>query len=156
MTKKEGEGVPNVANRKEQKTETLPQPLETGKLNIEGEDVLQNLRITNLDRVIIGNLNVNSIAGKFDELKLKVENRVDILILTETKLDDSFPTAQFQIDGYKCPYRQDRNRNEGGVFMSERIFQANNTITFFPDVVFQMDDHQGPIESLFIEIKLRK
>ena len=58
--------------------------------------------------------------SKFDELKIIVKNKVHILILTETKLDESFPTAQFDIDGYKSPYRQDRNRNGGGVLIYVR------------------------------------
>ena len=85
--------------------------------NLEGQDMLHKLRIQNLGRIVIGSLNVNSLVGKFDELKIKVKGKVDILILTETKLDHSFPTAQFYIEGYKCPYRQDRNINGGGVLI---------------------------------------
>ena len=33
---------------------------------------------------------------------------IDILIITETKLDDSFPEAQFFIEGFLKPYRLDR------------------------------------------------
>ena len=73
-----------------------------------------------MDRIVIGNLNVNSIVSKFDELKILVKVKVDILILTETKLDESFPAAQFNIEGYKSPYRQDRNRNGGGVLINVR------------------------------------
>ena len=84
------------------------------------QDILQNLRTKNVDRIVIGNLNVNSIVSKFDELKILVKDKVDILILTETKLDESFPAAQFNIEGYKSPYRQDINRNGGGVLIYAR------------------------------------
>ena len=52
----------------------------------------------NENRLIIGNLNINSISNKFDQLKLFVQGKVDILIVTETKLDSTFPTSQFKID----------------------------------------------------------
>ena len=33
--------------------------------------------------------------------------KVDILIVAETKIDASFPTAQFSAEGYHKPYRLD-------------------------------------------------
>ena len=55
-------------------------------------DFLRMLRVKNVNRIIIGNLNINSISNKFDQLKLFVQGKVDILIVTETKLDSIFPT----------------------------------------------------------------
>ena len=69
------------------------------------------------NRLIIGNLNINSISNKSDQLKLFVQGKVDILIVTETKLDSTFPTSQFMIDKYSEPYRFDRNRNGGRVLI---------------------------------------
>ena len=40
----------------------------------------------------------------------------DIVGISETKLDDTFPVNQFSIDNYKL-YRQDRNSKGGGVMM---------------------------------------
>ena len=40
----------------------------------------------------------------------------DILLISETKIDSSFPTAQFHIDGYII-YRSDRNENGGGLLL---------------------------------------
>ena len=60
-----------------------------------------NLRNININRLIIGNLNISSISntGKFNKLKLLVQA---FLIITESKLDESFPSNQFQIDQLKC------------------------------------------------------
>ena len=33
----------------------------------------------------------------------------DILLITETKLDNTFPVSQFSIDGFSMAYRLDRN-----------------------------------------------
>ena len=56
---------------------------------------LRNIRLKNMDRIVLANLNINSIRNKFDQLKTIIEDNVDILVLTETKIDDSFPEAQF-------------------------------------------------------------
>ena len=45
------------------------------------------------------------------KLKFLLQREIDILVLTETKLDNSFPTNQFLIEGYSKPFRLDRNRN---------------------------------------------
>ena len=42
---------------------------------------------------------------------------VDILVITGTKLDNSFPTLQFLVKGFPEPLRLDRNRNRGGVMI---------------------------------------
>ena len=54
---------------------------------------LKNIRLKNTNRVIIGNLNINSLPNKFAQLQEIVLMYADILILKETKLDDSFPTS---------------------------------------------------------------
>ena len=77
---------------------------------------LRDIRIKNIGRVIVATLNINSIAGKFEQLKFLVTNNIDVLILTETKIDNSFPERQFIIDGYSKPYRLDIN-SHGGVII---------------------------------------
>ena len=57
------------------------------------------------DRLIISHLNVNALRNKFEFLVPLVKDNVAILMLSETKLDSSFPHAQFSIEGYSKPYR---------------------------------------------------
>ncbi len=45
---------------------------------------------------------------------------VDILIIAETKIDDTFPKSQFTIKGFMKPCRYDRNRNGGGMLIYVR------------------------------------
>ena len=47
-------------------------------------------------------------------LEETITNKVDILLISETKLDSSFLFSQFHIDGFAAPYRLDRNQNGGG------------------------------------------
>ena len=60
---------------------------------------LKDIKLKNINHVIIAQLNINSPRNKFDFLKETVTGFVDILLISESKLDDSFPTAQFQING---------------------------------------------------------
>ena len=77
----------------------------------------------NKDRVILANLNINSIRNKFSSLQELVSNNIDVLIIEETKLDDTFPEGCFTIPGYKNPFRKDRDVHGGGimVFVKEDI-----------------------------------
>ena len=70
--------------------------------------------------MVIGNLNINSISNKFDNLKLIIQGKNDILVITETETDSTFPLNQFGIKGLSKPYRFDRNGNGGGVFIYVR------------------------------------
>lgn len=78
------------------------------------DNILKNIRVKNVNKIIFGTLNINSLAPKFDQLKEVIGKNIDILTIQETKLDSSFPVAQFLIDGYSERYRMDRNRHGGG------------------------------------------
>ena len=65
---------------------------------------LKELRQKNLNRPIIAQLNINSIRNKFEFLEKVICDNLDILLISETKLDDSFPSAQFLLDEFSKPY----------------------------------------------------
>ena len=61
---------------------------------------------------------MNSFLDKFDELKILCNSTIDVLlVVTETKLGDSFPSFQFHIEGYSILYREDGNHNGVGVLI---------------------------------------
>ena len=72
--------------------------LQKKKQSLNANDILSNLKVRVNNKLIIGNLNKNSIAGKFDQLKLMVQYKVDILVLTETKIGFTFLNKQFHIE----------------------------------------------------------
>ena len=76
---------------------------------------------------IIGHLNINSIHNKFEMLPMSVAQYVDILMLSETKLDSTFPSIQFLINGFSVPNRLDRNSKDGGI-----SFYVRDKITVLP------------------------
>ena len=59
-------------------------------------------------------LNINKLGNKFEALTHIIYNNINLLQISEVKLEDSFPIAQFQIKGLSVAYRYDRNGKAGG------------------------------------------
>ena len=98
--------------------------------------------------IIIAYLNINSMRNKFDFLKVIISNKIDILGIAETKLDDTFPTKQFALDGFHSLFRYDRNRYGGGILVyAKHGIQAE-----------ELKEYQLPrdIECGFVEINIEK
>ena len=74
---------------------------------------IKEIRIGNANKVIIDNLNINSIRNKFEQSRETVLKYIDILVVTETKLDETFLESLFLMDGFSNPYRLDSNKNVG-------------------------------------------
>ena len=50
-------------------------------------------------------------------IKFVIDNIIDIFLISEAKLDDSFPTAQFLIEDFGTAYRHGRNFKGGGLLL---------------------------------------
>ena len=72
------------------------------------------------EKIIVGHLNINSIRNKFDALSFIIDTNIDILLISETKLDDSFSSVQFRLKELLTPYRLDRNSKGGGLLLHLR------------------------------------
>ena len=53
---------------------------------------LKDIRLSNVNRLVIAQFNINSLRNKFEALTEIGSDTIDILVLTETKLDQTFPT----------------------------------------------------------------
>ena len=73
----------------------------------DAQQLLKNNCKSNVNKLIFGQLNISELIKGF----------VDIFMIFETKLDDSFPEGQFFIDGYHTPFRYDRNGNGSGILL---------------------------------------
>ena len=62
-------------------------------------------------------LNINYIRNKLGLMETMFTHDIDILMITVTKLDDSFPASQFEIDGFNIPFRLGRNKNGGSILL---------------------------------------
>ena len=111
--------------------------------NISLSECLSNLRQRNLNH-LLADININSIKNKFDQLVSSIKNNIDILMISETKIDNSFPTMQFHIEGY-CIYRLDRNEYGGGILVYVR--------EDIPSKLIPMQS--SSVEGFFIELNLR-
>ena len=116
--------------------------------SVEALTFLKEYRSRNKDKVIIANININSIRNKISSLKEIISKNVDILVIEETKIDDTFPENYFVIPGYKKPYRKDRNANGGGILVYVREDIPSKEV-----ISTALDPN---IEGLFIEINLKK
>ena len=63
---------------------------------------------------------------------------IDVLVITETELDNSFPTLQFLVKGFAEPFRLDRNRNGGGVMIYIRDDILNIMVDFYQNKFSQV------------------
>ena len=99
------------------------------------------------DKLIMGHLNINPMRNKSDALSLIVKNNVDILMISETKLDDSFTTAQFLLHGFSAPCRLDTNSKGGGIPLYIR--------KDIPSRLLNSKSKTGT-ETISVEINLRK
>ena len=56
---------------------------------------LKNLGIENPASPTFAYLNINSIKNKFNDLQELIKGNINVVMITETKIDASFTTAQF-------------------------------------------------------------
>ena len=107
---------------------------------------LNSLCKDNLDKLIFAHLNINSVRNKFDYLFEQIRGNVDILLVLETKIDDSFPQGLFVVDSFSAPYRLDRNCLGGGLTLFVREDIPSDLLTI----------EEKSIESFYVELNLRK
>jgi hypothetical protein len=97
---------------------------------------------------LLCHLNINSLRHKVHDLKPFMHRLQPVLMaIAETKLDDSFPNAQFIIEDYHPPIRHDRNAHGGGLMAYVR--------TDIPcRQLHQLKSNH--VESLFLELFIKK
>ena len=81
---------------------------------------------------------------KFEMLTNIIQGKLDILLVSETKIDISFPSGQFIIPRFVPPYRFDRNNKGGDLLLYLREDIASKII-----FVFKL-----PIDCFLIEVNL--
>ena len=116
--------------------------------------ILSNLRINNINKIIIGHLNINSIQNKFEHLKYLIVENLNVLLISETKLNNTFPQCQFLLHGFHTPYREDHtpyredHTDKGGgllLYVRDHITCRNIKFNFCT-----------AIEAIVVEINLKK
>ena len=94
--------------------------------------ILQEDRIKFHNNPLLGYLNINSLRNKVTDLRIIFKGlSLDYFVLSETKLDESFPTAQFTLEGYTIRSRKDRDKCGGGLIE----FVKNGFIEYTSDKI---------------------
>ena len=108
-----------------------------------GTDEDSACEYSDFNRLIIRQLNINSIRNEV--LKTTVSDNLDILVITESKFDSSFPAGQFCMEGFSPPFRLDRNIDGGGI-----LIYVREDIT-----CRELKDHPlNNVEGIFLELKV--
>ena len=100
--------------------------------SLDAKQVLRGIRKSNINKLVFGQLNINSLRSKHGMLSEMVKGFVNVFMISETKLDDSFPGGQFFKESYHTLFKFDQNGN-GGVFyyMSARTYQLKSSTVIF-------------------------
>ena len=77
-----------------------------------------------------------------------VTEYIDILMISETKLDNTFPYALHHLKDFSNPYRLDRNCHGGGIL----VYVRDN----IPSNLVKLDQNFENFEGFFIELELSK
>ena len=91
----------------------------SNKSKSKGNDInkLKLVRKKYLIKLVVANLNINSIRNEFEALMQNVSGGVALLTISETKTDERFPKSQFLIKCFSDPFRIDRNFHRGGILL---------------------------------------
>ena len=99
--------------------------LEKAKSHILGLDGWNRLSKEHQNNPIVDCLTINSLRNKINDLReICRKSQIHVLCIDVTKHDESFPDAQFHLEGYQQPaFRKDRNKNGGGkiVYVKEGL-----------------------------------
>ena len=86
----------------------------------DAEDLFKDIaefKQTHQNNFVFIHINVNSIRHKFALLQeILSKHHIDYLAISESKLDESFPDAQFSVQGYNI-FRQDYTASSGGLIV---------------------------------------
>ena len=111
-------------------------------------NTLKNPRIKHPKKVCLSHININSIRNKLDSLFEFSYGLVDFLAVSESKLNSSFPTGQFNLSGFRTPFRKDLSGKNGGLL----VYVKSN----IPSKMLKIPDCPNDIQVIPVEINLKK
>ena len=84
---------------------------------------LCSLKLRNVNLLIFGQINMNFIGNKFELIFSLVSDNTDVLLIFETKIDNTFSVSQLCVPGYSVPLGLDCTGNGEGImlFLKEHI-----------------------------------
>ena len=114
-------------------------------------DYLKDVKTKQPKNLKIAHININSLRNKFDYMHNVLANGLlDILCITETKLDETFRPNLFKCTGYRC-YRKDKSCNSGGMMIFIREDIPHSRLA-----KYEINDKSCHIECMVIHIQMKK
>ena len=95
--------------------------------------------------MIIGQLRINSLRNKCDCLVQQITENFDDLMVSKTKVYNSFPVGQLLLDGYDAPIRLNRDIHGRDLILFIREDITCKTLSL----------ENRPVERFYAEINLR-
>ena len=95
------------------------------------QHVLKTLRCNKQaysNKLIFAHVIINFIRNKFEFLSAQVKGNMDVLMVSETKIGNSFPVGNFSIDGSRTSDWLDRDSNSGGIMQYVREDISSNLL----------------------------
>ena len=83
--------------------------------------------------------------NKLEFLKEEIQDNIDILMISETKIDASFPIDKFLLNHYSTTFCLDCIAHGGGILLYVREGISSKLLLV----------EENPIEAFFVEINLR-
>ena len=134
----------NVDSKSENEREIQDEPQKCENFT----DFLFNIRQKHSNKIIMAHININSPRNKFDMLTNSATEYIDILMVSETKLDNTFLYALYHLKDFSNPYRLDRNCHGGRIL----VYVRDN----IPSNLVKLDQNFDNFEDFFIELELSK
>ena len=109
---------------------------------------LFNIRKHHSNEIIMAHANINYLRNKFDMLTNSVTEYIDKLMISETKLDDTFLHVLYHLKDFSNPYRLARNSHGGGILIYLRDNIASHLV--------KLSQKFENFECFFIKLELYK
>ena len=112
------------------KTEKI---FKTKKINVKC-DLKNDLKFLKKSKrkIVVGQININSIRNKLDPVMAAVAGFIEILFITETKIQSTFCKSQFYLNDQNFPYKNDRHTNGGSILVYVRDDRIKFNVKVYP------------------------
>ena len=112
----------------------------------ENNSSIIDLRKENSSNALLMHLNINSIQNKFEDLTILNRSlKAQILVISQTKIDRSYPDSQFKLQGYNM-FHKDRAKGEGGLLVY--------TSTTIPSRKLTLPTTYKTLEAIAVDVKI--
>ena len=91
-------------------------------------DFLFSIRKHHSNKTIMAHININFLRNKLDMFLNSVSKYIDILTISEIRLDDTFPHALYDLKDFSNPYGLDSNSQGCGILVYVRDNILSNLV----------------------------